>query len=264
VNFHNTLFHSNNFSGNPASIGNKNLLYINSRNDILYKDSFEGRGDDVSFRTKEVHVSRVKFKPGYQRLWRNARYALKDSLNLNFKYQYRLTRYLTRFLRQANLYTFSYSEMSIMRVLLYSRLLPDKNTCLVFFTNKLVYLNGKSVFNRDLLTSENDLIQLIVSKWYYVLYRWLFNWTSQRNKKFKRLVFRKSLAGKHKLMKTRKQKSFYTPNWIYNNQYDLSDNKPYLEVDYFTLSTFVLYDPMFFNYLSPIAQWVNLHWLLAS
>jgi hypothetical protein len=52
-------------------------------------------------------------------------------------------------------------------------------------------------------------------------------------------------------MKNRKQKSQHTPTWIYNLRYDISDVKPYLEVDYFTLSTFVLYEPfLLLNYAS--------------
>ena len=64
-------------------------------------------------------------------------------------------------------------------------------------------------------------------------------------------MYRKGLASKYKLMKTRKQKSQYTPLWIHNIRYDISDVKPYLEVDYFTLSVFILYDPLFLSYITP-------------
>ena len=38
---------------------------------------------------------------------------------------------------------------------------------------------------------------------------------------------------------------------IIDADYDISDVKPYLEVDYFTLSTFVLYEPfLLLNYAS--------------
>lgn len=49
-------------------------------------------------------------------------------------------------------------------------------------------------------------------------------------------------------MKFKKQKSNYTPNWIFNTRYDISDVKPYLEVDYLTLSVFVIYDSSIFNF----------------
>ena len=65
------------------------------------------------------------------------------------------------------------------------------------------------------------------------------------------MVFRKGLASRYKVMKTRKQHSYYTPNWVYNNRYDISDIKPYLEVDYFSLSAAVLYDPYVLDYHQP-------------
>jgi hypothetical protein len=45
----------------------------------------------------EVKIPRIRFKPGYQRLWRQARTALKELLKLKFTYQQQLTKYLTRF-----------------------------------------------------------------------------------------------------------------------------------------------------------------------
>ena len=52
-------------------------------------------------------------------------------------------------------------------------------------------------------------------------------------------------------MKRRKQKSYYTPHWIHLSRYDISDVKPFLEVDYLTLSTFVLYEPYITFYYGP-------------
>ena len=69
--------------------------------------------------------------------------------------------------------------------------------------------------------------------------------------KFKALVYKKSLAGRYKVMKQVKQRSNYTPNWIFNIQYDFADVKPFLEVDFLTLSTFVIYDYNILIYHSP-------------
>ena len=227
------------------------INFKTSKQDILYTNIFLTKGDDVSFKKNEIHITRIRFKPGYQRIWRDARNALKESLHVKFQYQYRLTRYLTRFFRQISNYTFNYSEMAINKIIIYSRLLPDQSTFNIFQENKLIYINGKLLFNKNLLVVENDLIQLIISKWYYILYRWLTNWTLLRTRKFKKLIYKKGLSSKHKLMKNRKQKSQHTPTWIYNLRYDISDVKSYLEVDYFTLSTFVLYEPfLLVNYAS--------------
>jgi len=252
----NTSFFNNNIVGNLDFLNNNTTIndinyYKNSSNEIIYDNVYRTRGTDSSYKIKEVRISRIRFKPGYQVIWRNARLAVKESLNLKFRYQYSLTRYLTRFYRQTNSYSFTQSEMSLVNIVMYSKLLPDKTSFLNYLKNNLVYLNGKLAKNLNEVLVKSDFIQLIVSKWYYILYKWLLNWTTTRIKKFKRLVYRKGLASKHKLMKTRKQKSTHTPLWIHNVRYDLQDVKPYLEVDYFTLSVFVLYDPFFINYSSP-------------
>jgi hypothetical protein len=170
---------------------------------------------------------------------------------VKFTYQKKLTKYVVRFFRQSNYYAFSWSEMALDKVIVYSRLLPDLSTLRTFTSHKLVYLNGVSVSSPSVLTFENDLIQLLVSKWYYAAYRWISNWTTKRVKKYKRLVYRKGLSSRYKLMKQKKQKSFYTPNWIHLTRYDISDIKPYLEVDYLTLSAVVVYNPYILNYHSP-------------
>ena len=52
-------------------------------------------------------------------------------------------------------------------------------------------------------------------------------------------------------MKLKKQRSYYTPHWIHLTRYDISDVKTFLEVDYFTLSAFVLYEPFLTYYYAP-------------
>jgi hypothetical protein len=198
---------------------------------------------DNSFKTNEVKIPRIRFKPGYKRIWRRARIALKESLNIKFLYQKQLTKYLTRFFRWSNLYYFSKNELTLYKIIIYSRLIPDNSTFIIFLQNKLIYLNGNIVFNKFFTLSINDFLQLIISKWYYIYYRWLINLKENRLKKFKRLIFRKNLASKYKIIKLKKQKSIYTPDWIFLLRYDISDVKPFLEVDYLTLSTFVIYEP---------------------
>ena len=225
--------------------------FKNQLHDITNENHFSLRGKDNSFKTSEVRIPRIRFNPGYQRLWRQARTALQESLKLRFIYQKKLSRYIVRFFKQTNSYTFSRSEMSLEKTLMYSRLLPDLPTVNVFIQQNLVYLNGLPAVTNKSSVFQNDLLQLIVSKWYYLAYRWIANWTLKRHKKFKRLVYRKGLAGKHRVMKLRKQRSYYTPHWIYLARYDISDIKPYLEVDYMTLSVCVIYNPYLLYYYSP-------------
>jgi hypothetical protein len=97
----------------------------------------------------------------------------------------------------------------------------------------------------------NDFIQLVVTLWYYILSRWFLNLTIKRSKKFKRLVFRKNKPHQYRLSKNRKVRSSYIPNWIYTVYFDDMDTKPYLEVDYFTLSVFIITEPYLISYFRP-------------
>jgi len=226
--------------------------YISSH--FLYKQSsalysFQTRYQNFieTYVYGEIFIQRIRFKPGYQRIWRHARTAIKEALRLNYVYQYRLTRYLMRFTRKINGYFLYFSEFSIERVVMYAKLLPDILSLTLFLTNKLLYKNGFSISSTAQITHINDVIQVTVSGWYYVYYRWLTNWTVLRVRKFRRLVYRKTRPGSYREMKRRKQRSNYTPNWIFNVRYDLNDIKPYLEVDYFTLSVVYIYEPYFIN-----------------
>lgn len=219
--------------------------------ELINTGTFGLRGSTYLFKRSEVRIPRVRFKPGYQRIWRHSRSALKEVLGLKFKYQKKLSRYLVRFFKKANYYAFSSSEMTIEKVTIYTRLIPDTSTLITFWNEKLIYLNGDMVKSLKTLVYENDLIHLIVSKWYYVAYRWIANWVLKRIKRYKRLTYRKGLAGKYKLMKQRKQKSFHVPSWIHLTRYDIADIKPYLEVDYLTLSAIVVYNPYIITYNAP-------------
>lgn len=53
-------------------------------------------------------------------------------------------------------------------------------------------------------------------------------------------------------MKQRKQRSSYIPNWINTIKHDFSDVKSFLEVDYMTLSVFVLYESNYLLYYTPL------------
>lgn len=218
-------------------------------NESLFLKSNIFNYDGSSLRSKLFHnknlppvISRVRFKPGYQRIWRHYRLALAESINFNYIYQKQLTRFLIKFYRKSISSQFSFNENSIDKITIYSRLVPDKFTFDLFFRNKLIYFNSSTLLSDVIYVYKNDFIQVEISIWYYVFSRWISNFLLTRKKKFKRLIFRKSLSSRYMVMKQIKQKSNYTPNWIRNVLFDFSDIKPFLEVDFFTLSCFLIYD----------------------
>ena len=229
---------------------NQNKLFFYKKNyeNILFEFEYKSRGNDKSFIYNELRIKRIRFKPGYKKIWREAREALKIFFKKKFIYQQQLTKYLFKFNKNVQFYFFNKKEMTLKSILLYSKLLPDARIFNIFYKKKYIYINGYIVKSHEILIYQNDLLQLIISKWFYILNRWLTNWTILRLRKFKRLIFRKNIVRKYTLMKNKKKKSYYTPNWIFLNEYDISDIKSYLEVDYFSLTLIIIYDPFLISY----------------
>lgn len=213
--------------------------------DYLYPKAF------LSLDNLELRIRRIRFKPGYQRLWRNFRLAFADSINYKYTYQKQLTTYVSKFFRKLNQVYLLHNENKIQNVIIYSRLTPDLPTFDVFFRNNLVYLNNYVLSSKALYVYKNDFIQLEISNWSYIFFRWALNSVLVRDKKFKRLIYRKNSAGRYTTMKLRKSKSYYIPKWISDVNYDYLDVKPFLEVDFFTLSVFCIYDYNNILYYSP-------------
>jgi len=212
--------------------------------------SAEGRVKTIK---RDVSIERIRFKPGYQRLWRKFRLALAESLNYKYVYQQQLTKYLIKFSRKIPQRSYYTHESVLKNVILYSRLIPDLSMLKMLLSNKIIFLNHRLVSSYLIYVYKNDFIQLEITIWFYIFSKWMLLWTRARNMKFKRLVYRKSLAGKYKVMKQRKQKSYYTPKWIFLVNFDFIDVKPFLEVDYLTLSFFIVYDFRFFYFYKPEA-----------
>ena len=125
------------------------------------------------------------------------------------------------------------------------------STIQLFQKESFIYLNGVTTLSTTNIVIKNDVIQLVVSLWYYIINKWFTNWTQLRIKKFKRLVYRKNKPLQYRVMKNKKQTSYYTPNWITQTRYDNNDIKPYLEVDFFTLSSIILTDTYTQHYHKP-------------
>ena len=54
-----------------------------------------------------------------------------------------------------------------------------------------------------------------------------------------------------------KQVSHYLPDWIFNAGYRRLDIPKYFEVDYSTLSVFIIYEPMFFMDYNPLTHLIS-------
>lgn len=196
------------------------------------------RGD--LFYRRDVRLRRIKFKPGYSRIWRRARTSIKVSLNINARYQHKLTRHLVRMTRLANNSQVFLKELAVRNVLLNSSFVFDNVAATTLLDNHLVYLNGLLITNPNLSLFKGDLLQLVVNLKYYILFKWLRNWNRFKRLRLARLAyskFRKSRNSQHK------QRSQNFPDWILATRVKRRDIPNYLEVDFFTLSAFVIYEP---------------------
>lgn len=126
-----------------------------------------------NFRVKPTRflfrMNRVRFKPGYSRIWRLARASLKLLLGLSFRYQKKLTKYVMRFYRFHRLALLQAYELRASTTLLYAALTPESTKVRMFFEAGLVYVNGLRCTNADMILRTNDTLQVVITYKYYTL-----------------------------------------------------------------------------------------------
>lgn len=204
--------------------------------------AFNSEKDNINF-----NIKRVKFKPGYMNIWRDSRSILKTSLMLKIKYQYKLTNYLSKYKKFINFKTFLFMEMRLFNILIKSRLFNDSSLLNLFLKNNLVYVNGLSCSNSNFQLFSGDFIQLIINLKYYILYRWFSNLSLKKKNKLKKVLRKKSI---NFLQSDEKKKSYLFPKWVIFYKNSIDDVSNFLEIDYFTLSIFILYEPFTWNDLN--------------
>lgn len=197
-------------------------------------------------------VRRVRFKPGYTRLWKAARVDLREIFGINARYQYRLTPQIQARYFRARRLTSSTTVVTLSFLLATTRLTPDSSTAMSVTSQNLVYLNGLVCRNPATRLFLNDFVQLVVSVKYYILMRWLqSSFLAKRSRahkvyfqKFRPAVFNRNIRIVREL-----------PSWFLNLQFAYSDVPKYAEVDYFTLSAFIINDNFTSTQWFPSAAW---------
>ena len=191
-------------------------------------------------RENDPRIPRFKFKPGYSRIWRRARTGIKEYFQIKFQYQHRLTKFLPQFYRLSRISLIKSTELKLENLLLFTHLLPDLVTCQEFLNSGLVFLNGRTIFSGKVYTVRNDFIQILVSIKYYILFKWFMNWEVLKKTRLNRLLYLSRLKTKRTFRKA-------LPDWVLRKVSYPYDVPKYVEVDYLTLSAFVLYEPYLAN-----------------
>lgn len=116
-------------------------------------------------------LARLRFKPGYQRLWRRAREAFNYVTAYNYRYQVGLTKKIARLRCLRYNQYLRLAELKLVQVLLNARLVCDITFSHLLVSSNTVFINGFSSINPQIRVFHNDIIQLIVNLRYYVVYR---------------------------------------------------------------------------------------------
>lgn len=202
----------------------------------------------VRMRKRSVRIRRIRFKPGYGRIWRKARKSVREILNIHSRYQYRLTPKLQDHYFKNRSRPKSFMTFNLGFALMTTRLAPDVWSSAELLKNNYVFLNGTTTINPSTKLFLNDLIQLVVNLKFYITLRWLRNWYGIKQNRINKIYYRKfrpSTYNKNiRVVRT-------LPTWFYDLQYTYCDVPKYFEMDYFTLSVFVVHDLLKFEKWMP-------------
>lgn len=197
-------------------------------------------------------IRRIRFKPGYNRIWRVARTSIRDLLDLTTRYQYRLTPKLQKRYFQSRKLSTEYLSFTLGYALLSARFAHDNWILKEIVTSGNVFLNGFNCTNFHTRLFTNDFIQLIINLKFYIAARWLKNITSQKRTKVSKIFYRKLRPGVLRGPTKTPKKSRNLPTYFFDLQYVYSDIPKCFEVDYFTLSIFVVHNQLFFEKQLPL------------
>lgn len=199
---------------------------------------------------QEPTLKRVRFKPGYQRVWRQARASLNYTLGFHFRYQKGLTKRISRLRRISTLDDLKLQDLTLTSLLINARIVLEESTSQDLISTSSVFVNGYASRQSNMKLFVGDFIQLIVGLRYYILHKWLLNWSHYSSV---RLV--KFLSSRNNLSRVdlSKQVSRSYPNWILKSGYRISDIPKYLEVDYFSLSVYFIYEPNYLTDFNPLS-----------
>lgn len=188
---------------------------------------------------RSPRIRRIRFKPGYYRIWRLARVSAREILGFTSRYQYRLTPKLQKLYFDVRSVDQTQLSLTLEFALLTSGLVPDHWSLKELLDSSNVYLNGVICTNARFRLFCSDFVQLLINLKFYIALRWLDGWSLQRKAKVSKIFYRKlkPLGTNRNIRRIRK-----LPHWFFDLQYCNTDIPKYFEVDYFTLSIFLIHD----------------------
>ena len=192
-------------------------------------------------------IRRIRFKPGYGRMWRTARISVKDILGIHVRYQYRLTPKLQKLYFKLRSRRSEFLSLTLGYALMLGRFAFDRHTLNELLLSYNVFLNGSSCSNSRTHLFVNDFIQLVVNIRFYLILRVIKASSLARKFKFTRIFYRKTRSIDYKKYYKTPKTSRNLPNYFFDLEYTQGDIPKYFEIDYFSLSLFVVHDQLMFE-----------------
>ena len=197
-------------------------------------------------------IRRIRFKPGYGRIWRTARVSVRDILNIPVRYQYRLTPKLQKLYFKLRSTQSKFLPLTVGYALMTGRFAFDRLTLHDLLDSSTVFLNGTLCTNSRIRLFVNDFLQLTVNLKFYLILRILKNGTAARRFRLNRIFYRKTRSIDYRKFYKTPKSSRNLPSYFFDLEYAQSDVPKYFEADYFSLSLFVVHDHLMSERWLPI------------
>ena len=116
----------------------------------------------------------------------------------------------------------------------------------------MVFLNGQQVFNKALQLYVSDRIQVALNYTYLLQFKWFFFFVNARRIKFLSKYVKYFFNIKNTALTLRKLLINFSKKLFKRLLYCGNDIPNYLEVDFFTMTSVIIYEPFLFYEFDPI------------
>ena len=207
-------------------------VYLNKINyfkeNLIDKNYFDLDFSENSFFLKIFEFLEKKI-PAYN----SNRLFIKFFFNLNKKRKFFLNKFLKKLIKLNNLNFLNFFEYSLKNIIQNSNIFLNNKDLSFFLKNGFVCINGKSCYNYYQNVSVGDCVNIIYNKYYFFFFKNYINDIYQSSYKYNK-IFKKV----NKLKSTELKKDLKYINKIIFFKNDVPN---YLELDYITMSLFLIY-----------------------
>lgn len=229
-----------------------NITYVTNffrYNKNHYKNAFLDIGRHFTNLTKNNLTKKHNSKPQLSRIFNyNFKYKTKlllshnrkillKLLNFKLKRQYRITKFISKFIKNKTNKSFNYFELTLNNVLISSKFALTLKQAFFLIKKACVYVNGVKKLDPLYKVKINDVIQIIFTIDYFNNYKFFFNLLTKMTYKYHNRFFKKPFFKKRFLKKQNLNQ------WLIDLSMFRKGTPRFIEVDFLTLSIIVIYIP---------------------